>query len=353
MQVYIIIREYRDDGTHITVEFMETKRGLGTGDWITIIAAVLGIAAVVFTLDWIIRSVLVISAIGLIIFAAVRHSAHPFIRGPLAAIVTTLFIAFSWHPIWEDFHKSYPATSAMTAFLYAVLAGVIVAAMMLTYRLASRPITEDRRQLDPFLAVALFGAVLVVAGIGGYSLSAGPTAPRVEMSAASSLSEPSKIVSVPTAAEDVPKKLKAIDNFEEILRDELEPIVRRGMQLSTGKWWNDAVSGKVLELREDAVNWRNAPAELAHRLRTMRDQSEKFPDIQALYDPSYENVFNPAMERFVGAIGNLGDEKWNPETLKFFMQPIANDCYKELNNVESWRRMRLQAAIELRKKFSQ
>ena len=237
MQVYIIIREYRDDGTHITVEIMETKRGLGTGDWITIIAAILGIAAVVFALDWVTRSGLVIAAIGLIVFAAVRHAAHPFIRGLLAAFATAFFIVFSWRPIWEDFHNSHPTIPTMTAFLYAVLAGIIVAAAILTYRLASRPITEDRHPLYPFLAVALFGAVLVVAGIGGYSLSTGRETLHVEMPTPAPIPTPPKILAVPTASYDVPKKLEAIDLFDKMVEDELDPLLQKGMQLSTGRWW--------------------------------------------------------------------------------------------------------------------
>src|SRR5436190_21365909 len=194
MQDHIISGESRNDRIRITTVVMEPKRGLGTGDWITIIAAILGIAAVVFHLDWTTRSILVAAAIGLIVFAALRHSAHPIIRAVVAATATIIFIGLSWRPIWEDFHKEYPATPPQVAALYAILVGIVVAAFLLTYRLIARPITEGRRTLDPFLAVALLGAVLVAAGIGGYALRSGlapataetadqPTAPPTPASA--------------------------------------------------------------------------------------------------------------------------------------------------------------------------
>lgn len=323
------------------------------GDIVTVLALVAAIVMWFAPPNWEIGIPVVIVSIVVVTITALRHTSHPFIRSTAAVVVATLLVAVAWYPIWEDFHKSHPEVQLITAALYCILAGIIVGAGILAYRLAFRPITRKRQRLDPFLAVALFGGVLVVAGIGSYSLSPSRTTGPSEPSSPTIVSEAPRIAAIPTAPDDVPKKLKAIDNLEEILRNELAPMIQKGAQLSTGGWWNDTVTGKGQELRENVIRWRDAQANLAGHLRSIRDQSGKFPDIQALYDPSYENTFNPAMERFVAAVANLGDGKWNPETLRFFMQPIADDCYKQLNNVEGWRQERLRATLELRKKFSQ
>jgi hypothetical protein len=63
----------------------------------------------VFDLDWITRSLLVLFAIGLTVYAARRHSAHPLSRISGAIIVIGLFVGLSWRPIWKDFQEKHPA----------------------------------------------------------------------------------------------------------------------------------------------------------------------------------------------------------------------------------------------------
>jgi hypothetical protein len=170
-----------------------TSRGLGTGDFITIAATVLGIVAIVTPLDWILRSILIAVAIGLVVFAALRHSAHPLVRGAVATVVVTGLILASWRPVWEDFHAKYPLVEPQIAILYAAISGVVIASVVLFYKLVNRAPTEGRR-LDPFLLLALAGGIFVVIGLGGFFLRSGfePTAIAVPPTAIDKPVQPQK-----------------------------------------------------------------------------------------------------------------------------------------------------------------
>lgn len=302
--------------------------------------------------------------------ARTRPTAGTWWFGPLGGVLGAMLMWAAGVP--ATFSNFIPQTIVRSAF--EVLVCVVVAYLvMFCFWLAAYPVHKRFEQqgglaaaLRQRLGVQMWPMVLMAAGIlffvglSGSGLiwfvvqaASGVDALRVLPPGVQPTTELPTAVVVPTAPDDVPKKLRAIDSFEAILRDELAPLLHKGMQLSTAGWSNEIVAGKMKELRDETIGWRNAQADLAKRLRDVRDQSDKFPDIQTLYDPSYENALNPMMERFVGAIANLGDEKWNLETLRYFMQPIANDCYKELNNAETWRQNRLRNAIELRKRFSQ
>jgi hypothetical protein len=73
-----------------------------------VVIALAGIGGVVFSLDWISRSLLVLFAIGLTIYAARRHSAHSIWRAIGALVIIGLFVGLSWRPIWADFQEKYP-----------------------------------------------------------------------------------------------------------------------------------------------------------------------------------------------------------------------------------------------------
>jgi hypothetical protein len=78
---------------------------------LTIVIALIGIGGVVFPLDWFTRSLLVLGAVGLTTYAALRHSARPAPRILVAFIVIGLFIGLSWRPIWDDFHQRFPTVA--------------------------------------------------------------------------------------------------------------------------------------------------------------------------------------------------------------------------------------------------
>ncbi len=78
------------------------------GDLLGIVAIVMGVVVYVTQPDWKIAGALAIIAMALVIFAAIRHSGNPILRGIVAVAVIGLFIAFIWRPIWMSFHKDYP-----------------------------------------------------------------------------------------------------------------------------------------------------------------------------------------------------------------------------------------------------
>jgi hypothetical protein len=83
--------------------------GLSRDTFIAILIGLAGIGGIVFTLDWISRSLLVLIAIGLTVYAALRHSARPTLKAISAVVVIALFIGFSWSPIWDDFNSKHPS----------------------------------------------------------------------------------------------------------------------------------------------------------------------------------------------------------------------------------------------------
>jgi hypothetical protein len=84
------------------------KKELSRDALLTIIACVAGVAAAIFELGWVSRLMLIAFAVGLTIFAARRHSAHPVLRTSVAAVVVALLLVFSARPIWLDFHRTFP-----------------------------------------------------------------------------------------------------------------------------------------------------------------------------------------------------------------------------------------------------
>jgi hypothetical protein len=82
--------------------------GLTTDRLLAIVIGLAGIAGVVFSLDWIVRSILVAVAVALTVYAAWIHSARPIWRVISALVVIVLFVGFSWRPIWDDFQNKYP-----------------------------------------------------------------------------------------------------------------------------------------------------------------------------------------------------------------------------------------------------
>jgi hypothetical protein len=85
-----------------------------------VVIALAGIGGVVFALDWISRSLLVLFAIGLTIYTARRHPAHPVWRAIGALVITGLFIGLSWRPIWTDFQEKHPTFANTVTFRSAV-----------------------------------------------------------------------------------------------------------------------------------------------------------------------------------------------------------------------------------------
>ena len=85
-----------------------SKASLSGDTFIGIALGLAGIGGAVFDLDWLSRSLLVLFAVCLTIYAARRHAAHPIWRTIGAVAVILLFGGLSWRPIWKDFSNKHP-----------------------------------------------------------------------------------------------------------------------------------------------------------------------------------------------------------------------------------------------------
>ena len=85
-----------------------SEESLSTEALIGIALGLAGIGGIVFDLDWITRSILVLCAVAATIYAARRHNSHPALRFFGGLLVIALFVGFSWRSIWTDFHEKHP-----------------------------------------------------------------------------------------------------------------------------------------------------------------------------------------------------------------------------------------------------
>lgn len=87
------------------------------GDLLGIVAILIGVAVFVVHPDWQISIFLVLLAIALVIFAAMRHAGHPAVRGVVAAVAIGVFVFFVGPPIWGDFTRGTVGDTTATAVL--------------------------------------------------------------------------------------------------------------------------------------------------------------------------------------------------------------------------------------------
>jgi hypothetical protein len=165
---------------------------------------------------------------------------------------------------------------------------------------------------------------------------------------------PPNMPTVKTDPSDIPKKLAVIDSILVLLRGDTEGLIDKGMQLSTT--WQTPLSAHDMNVwqpyRLEVGNWQSKFESFSREIEKTREDNRKYPDISALLDQTYKDAFVPKMERFVGAVWSTAE---NPQglTFDFFMRPIAEDFYTQLQQFQNWRRDRISNAITLRKTLSE
>jgi hypothetical protein len=160
---------------------------------------------------------------------------------------------------------------------------------------------------------------------------------------------------VKTDPSDVRIKLEAIDSILVLLRADSEEMIDKGMQLATGGWRNalNAHDMKVWDpYRREVAAWKSNYERISNNMTKKQQESDKFPDIYVLLTQTYKDQFDKKMNRFHNAVWNTAE---NPQGLNynFFMEPIADDFYSELQILQNWRRETIVRAVTLRKTLSQ
>jgi hypothetical protein len=82
---------------------MIKKQEFSRDTWIGVVGALSGIGSAVMELNWLVRSFLVLLAVGLICYAAVNNPAPRGLRIAGSAVLSLLFVGLAWKPIWNDF----------------------------------------------------------------------------------------------------------------------------------------------------------------------------------------------------------------------------------------------------------
>jgi hypothetical protein len=72
--------------------------------FLSVVGILIGISAYVFD-HWAIKAILILIALGLMVYAGRRHTSNPLIRYPVAIFAIIAFSSLPWGGIWENFHK--------------------------------------------------------------------------------------------------------------------------------------------------------------------------------------------------------------------------------------------------------
>jgi len=156
-----------------------------------------------------------------------------------------------------------------------------------------------------------------------------------------------------TAAVDIPAKIAALDQALAIFQKELPQWINQGYGLSTGGWWNLSVGGKEAELGEKLTDWNQAYNRIFDALEAVGKDSLKFPDVVDLSSPPFRESLNKKVFKFVHSAGlSIAGGKWHQEALKYFIEPVGQATYADLQRIEEWRARSERQALEIRQQLS-
>lgn len=123
---------------------------------------IVGIVAATAAMGWELRSILVAFAIVLVVHIARRISGGATSRLGIAVAVIAALILVTWRPIWEDFHKNFPAIGGEAALSRVIIAAVVFAIGLAGYWSIIRPRGKGWRVIP--VQLMIFGAC--VGGLG-------------------------------------------------------------------------------------------------------------------------------------------------------------------------------------------
>lgn len=160
---------------------------------------------------------------------------------------------------------------------------------------------------------------------------------------------------ITTSSVDVPKKLAAIDALREILDSDMLPWINKGQQLSTGAWWNWAIGGETVQLKDEARAFYRRGQEINEKLERLQKDNVQFPDIHALAASPLGRPFLLKVDRFITPVLALPD---GPLTMgndlyRFLFEPYAKETYQTVTEIDGWRKTTDQNALQLRRQISQ
>jgi hypothetical protein len=129
-----------------------------------------GLVAALADLNWEVRTVLVVFAIGLVVHIAQRFPIEKVVtRFALAVGVIGALVLVTWRPIWEGFHKDFPEVGGETA-LYRIIQAAVALAIGVAFNFfIIRPRGRGWRVIPAqliALGVCVAGAGLLAALVG-------------------------------------------------------------------------------------------------------------------------------------------------------------------------------------------
>jgi hypothetical protein len=196
------------------------------------------------------------------------------------------------------------------------------------------------------IGVGLIVLGAIVVGLGALAQQNQKTDASTNRTSATATAEPPQKVKIKTNPYDVPRKLKAIDDdILPILKLEMDPLVKRGLQLQSN--WGNFLKDRpkyIKDLQDYRVQWQS----LAQKIADIRVSNQQYYDIQSLLNQDYQEPFSDSLGRFTGAVGSIGVPPYNMD-LNFFIKPYSDALSAAINGMDIWRHKTYDKFVQLRK----
>jgi hypothetical protein len=160
---------------------------------------------------------------------------------------------------------------------------------------------------------------------------------------------------IKTDPSDIPKKIAALDAVEDIIKPEGEMYAWwvRGADITQQRWINQLRQGHRADFLKELDEYGKQFDDMMIRISAAQKQSQKFPDVAALFQqPDFKSLKN-GLAAFRSAVDKIGDPPYdNVRDPEYWVRPIDMRFNHELGPIENWRRAMWQRWLAMRTELS-